>query len=64
MARETINMNNLRSKKSDDGKLEPSPSAFAYDDDVTEEAVKYIQKEAEKAMEKGKWKVVEGYSFG
>jgi hypothetical protein len=40
----------------------PPPEAFAYDDDVTAEAVSAIEAKAKKIMKDGDWKVIEGGS--
>lgn len=38
----------------------PPSEAFHYDDDMTVEAVRYVQAKAEKFMKSGNWKVMEG----
>jgi hypothetical protein len=39
----------------------PPLEAFSYGDDVTEEAVRYVQAKAETSMKGGNWKVIEGH---
>ena len=38
---------------------EPLPEAF--NDDVTEEALRYVQAKAEESMKSGNWKVIAGH---
>ena len=40
----------------------PCADAFAYEDDVTKEAVDEIRKRAVEVLKKGKWKLVEGHA--
>lgn len=37
------------------------PSAYAFDDDVTTEAVEELRKKAGKVIEKEEWEVVDGF---
>lgn len=38
-----------------------APEAFAYQDDVTPEAVKQLQNEADKDLAQGEWELVDGF---
>lgn len=57
-------MNNLRNLFKGADAYEPPHEAFAYDDDVTQEAVEILRRKADDAMKDGKWKVVEGRKLG
>ena len=39
----------------------PAPEALQYEDDVTPETVKALQKRANKKLRKEKWVVIDGY---
>jgi hypothetical protein len=57
-------MNILRNLYKGADAYDPPHEAFAYDDDVTEEAVEILRRKADDAMKDGKWKVVEGRKLG
>ena len=52
--------NTLRNHKGTGSHNEPCKEAFDYDDDVTQEAIEYLRKKAEKAISTGNWKVISG----
>lgn len=53
----------LRNRHKGADAYEPPHEAFAYDDDVTEEAVEFLRRKANDAMKDGTWKVVEGHKL-
>jgi hypothetical protein len=56
-------MTTKKNQQNNDHGYEPPPEAFGYDDDVTEEAVRYVQAKADKSMKNGNWKVIEGHKI-
>jgi hypothetical protein len=39
----------------------PAPEAFDHYDEISAEAVKALQKRADRVLKKGKWTIVDGY---
>jgi hypothetical protein len=54
-------MTTLRKTQARNGSYTPPPEAFDYDADVTKEAVRKIQDQADKARQDHDLEVVEGY---
>jgi hypothetical protein len=52
-----------KSHRNDNQGYEQPPEAFSCDDDVTEEAVRYVQAKAETSMKSGNWKVIEEHKI-
>ncbi|MGV8841028.1 MAG: hypothetical protein ACWA6X_12075 [Bauldia sp.] len=48
---------------SDNGERPFPPEAYAYDDDITAEAVQTVRGKANDRLENAKWEVVDGFGF-